>query len=159
MKNKDGIELRIGQVWDCGLKYRTEALGKGDRMAVTWLEDDDLAIIGGDDIECDRLLSCPVLGDMSKHLIVTDEQRKLYKKPERVEYFLDESGVWTNRCRGTTYWHAGVYRVPEDYVWEPVEVEGKEIEPLEHGPLPVRLKINELITIVNALSKQISGGK
>lgn len=130
IKNKDNIQILAGQIW----ADDTEKLLENTTHS-TVIGFYEGQVIAHDlcqrthpyfEISVEalhRLLSCPVMGEMSRHAIVTDEQRGKYLIPECAERFIREE--WRRTVHAGTAWRGLTditYRVPADFTdWEPIE--------------------------------------
>jgi hypothetical protein len=129
LKNKDGVPIRVGQVWwhtreSCKLDIR----GINAESGKLWVLDED-----GDEFEpivllnfC-RLISCPVLGDMSEWRIVTAEEQAKYPVPSCAQPWgpLPHEG-WMD-CNGDDemplWCEWELWRVPLDFDFEAERVD------------------------------------
>jgi len=140
--NKDGIPIRVGQVWRSGAKAYIITGGCIDMVWVTNYHDRCENIIYQKSTKefpaLAVLVDCPVWGDMSDWRIVTDEEKAKHEKPKCAEWYSPGFNEWLGRV-GEEYehnsngWIIGLdYRIPRDHEWDtPQEQEPPKREPIE----------------------------
>lgn len=129
MKNKDNIEIKIGQIWEALGGSEREVFGFADGKVIQY---DHLRKCASDapplSNTFNRLISCPVLGGyMSEWDIVTAEQKRDYYIPTGIaQFFHPFDKIWKDTGAGS--WLNGeggieLYRVPRGFNWEPYRKE------------------------------------
>jgi hypothetical protein len=130
MKNKDDVPIIIDQVWLDYMGNQLTILNAHDyqRRAIGQLYDRkgrlDSYGFNIDDGSLTRLISCPVLGDMSEWRIVTAEEREKYPVPSCAEFLSYDEKWYPTLVANDNGWRADgasgnmLYRVPLDFDFE-----------------------------------------
>ena len=175
MKNKDGIEILVGQVWEIP-PVMFKVVGIRDNFVWLYCGQDKYETVRHTVpslIDEMRLISCPVLGDMEGWDIVTEQQKRDYNKPVNqnigiVPGNLQSFGVISIDAKkkgwyenNAPHWDYGeICRVPRGFDWEPyrkdkpTETVPARIEPIEVSDVAFdivecAIKINEIINHLN----------
>lgn len=146
LTNKDGVPIRVGQVWRM-LDDDNETEVIGVHRDIVWIRvGGSLRFeVGPDNPYTHRLTSDPIWGDMSDWRIVTDDERREYPIPDCAQRYISETSKshwhrpidailgegWANLDR----MDHEVWRVPRDFVWP----KDKPKEPWKELSCPVVL--------------------
>ena len=134
MKNKHGIEIRVGQVWKTQESRiyphdakRLEVVALHKNRAIINFENERVYVsrAEGDEFfnnNFHRLIYCPVLGEMEDWDIVTAEQKRDYHVPKEAQIYvnsklLTKESMWN--YLGNHKWPDRLCRVPRGFDWQP----------------------------------------
>lgn len=126
MKNKDGLEIIVGQIWEDqdGDKSVVIAFTKNGKVVTESWEHCAVCVRSPDAHVFHRLISCPKYGeDMDDYDIVTEEQKRDYNVPIGNVQFFGSDGTWHTHNNVDRQVFSNIidkpYRVPRGFDWSP----------------------------------------
>jgi len=161
LKNKDGLPIRVGQMWS----VTKGGLGSIQILCIhgaeVWILSNGEATSVCDNSYLDDcfLVSDPIFGNMSEWRIVTDEEKAKYQMPrEGCEVFVQDDWMACN----ASWYDWCTYRIPRDFRFEdePKPADKPKREPLKKlevhrfdspADKTLGMAINELIDRVNEM--------